>query len=163
MVDGRVVVAVEVVTFRSELANAFAELNYEWIKHYFAVEEEDRKALDHPASYAKGGEIFFVLDEGAAVGTVAMVPYETKEGVSVVMELAKMAVSPAQQGKGYSSLLMEACIDYAMSNGVQEIMLVTNDMLKPALGLYTRFGFVAVAQFKDARYARGNLEMRLKL
>ena len=36
---------VEVVTFRPEFARAYAELNYEWIENYFAIEPEDRKAL----------------------------------------------------------------------------------------------------------------------
>jgi len=54
---------VELVTFQTQFAKAFAELNYQWIEHYFSVEEEDRLALDHPVEYAlnPGGEIFFWL------------------------------------------------------------------------------------------------------
>ena len=72
---------VELVTFQTQFAKAFAELNYQWIEHYFTVEEEDRLALDHPVEYAlnPGGEIFFVLEDGEPVGTVAMVPKENSK------------------------------------------------------------------------------------
>ena len=151
--------SVSLITFEGRFAAAFAALNYQWIEHYFEIEDEDRSALDDPVGYAikPGGEIFFVLEGEEAVGTVAMVP--KGDGV---FELAKMAVRPDRQGRGYSSLLMDACIGFARDQGAHEIMLVTNDMLTPALGLYEKAGFRAV-QFSDARYARGNLEMRLSL
>ena len=55
----------EIVGFDPRYAEAFARLNYQWIEHYFAVEPEDRRALDHPFEYAiaPGGEIFFALHE----------------------------------------------------------------------------------------------------
>lgn len=148
-----------VVTFDERYAEAFAELNYQWIEHYFEVEEEDRIALGDPVGYAldPGGEIFFVLEDAHPVGTVAMVP---KGGG--VFELAKMAVRPDRQGLGYSKLLMDACLDFARGRGAREVMLVTNDILAPALGLYNRAGFEAV-EFSDQRYDRGNLEMHLQL
>lgn len=153
---------VELVTYRPELAAAFAQLNYQWIEQYFAVEAEDRAALEHPEQYAlePGGQIFFVLEHGEAVGTVAMVP---KDPNKQVYELAKMAVRPDCQGKGYSKLLMQACIDFARQQQAAEIMLVTNDILSPALGLYQSAGFVENPNYSDQRYARGNLEMRLAL
>ncbi|NKB99832.1 MAG: GNAT family N-acetyltransferase [Pseudomonadales bacterium] len=171
---------VSVVKFDEQFAAAFAALNYQWIEHYFKVEEEDRKALDNPVKYAlePGGEIFFVLEDGEPVGTVAIVPKEvpkevpkqaaeqmpkpTKEASKCVFELAKMAVRPDRQGRGYSKLLMDHCLDFARAQGADEVMLVTNDILAPALGLYTAAGFVAT-QYSDSRYERGNLEMHLTL
>ncbi len=150
---------VEIVTFDPRHAAAFAALNYEWIERFFEVEDEDRKALDHPEAYAiePGGEIFFVLEDGEAVGTVAMVPHG--EG----FELAKMAVRPDRQGRGYSKLLMDACLAFARERGATEVMLVTNDVLAPALGLYKQAGFRPVERYTDDRYARGNLQMLLTL
>lgn len=153
----------QIVTYRPSLAKAFATLNYEWIEHYFSVEAEDRKALDHPETYVRGGEIFFVLVDDEPVGTVAMVPFAEENGKVTIFELAKMAVRPDQQGKGFSRLLMEACVEYANKSGAREIMLVTNDVLAPALALYEAYGFKALAKSNDARYERGNLEMRLQL
>lgn len=156
---------VRVVTYQAEYAPAFAELNYQWIKQYFAVEDTDRKALDHPETYALGGEIFFVLKDDEPVGTVAMVPYGDAGGIehARVYELAKMAVRPDQQGLGFSRLLMDACIEFARQRGAREIMLQTNDVLAPALGLYQRYGFKAVERVSDDRYQRANLEMWLSL
>jgi len=74
-----------------------------------------------------------------------------------------MAVAPAAQGKGISRLLMTACIDFARAKNATEIFLVTNDILLPALGLYEKSGFVRLPQIEDARYSRGNTEMRLVL
>ena len=158
---------VELVTFDERYAPAFAQLNYEWIETYFAIEPEDTAALEAPYRYAiePGGEIFFVLEEGDAVGTVALVPYKgaSEPGAGMIYELAKMAVRPACQGRGYSELLMQACIDFARARGAQQIVLITNDILTPALGLYTRSGFVAMPMNSDQRYSRSNLEMRLTL
>jgi len=49
--------AIEIVSFRPDLAPAFRRLNLEWIEQQFAVEEADRKVLDHPerAIIAPGG------------------------------------------------------------------------------------------------------------
>ncbi len=164
--------AARLISYDPRYAGDFAALNYQWIEEYFAIETEDRLALEDPQGYAidPGGEIFFVLEGDVAVGTVAMVPCKgdtqataPSRGDVRVFELAKMAVRPDRRGLGYSHLLMQACIEFARAQQAREIMLVTNDSLAPALGLYTRAGFVPVPQYSDARYERGNLEMRLKL
>ena len=156
----------QLVTYRPEYARAYADLNYEWIEKFFAIEDEDRKALEDPEGYAinPGGQIFFTLVEGEPVGTVAMVPVREKRGGKEVLifELAKMAVSPAMQGRGLSDLLMQACIDFAREQGAVEVMLVTNDVLTPALGLYKKHGF-EIETYADQRYDRGNTQMTLVL
>ena len=38
---------IEIVTFDPKYSDAFAELNYAWIKTYFSIEEEDHRSLDH--------------------------------------------------------------------------------------------------------------------
>ena len=40
--------SVTIVGYTPRYAKAFAQLNYQWIEHYFAVEPEDRLALDNP-------------------------------------------------------------------------------------------------------------------
>ena len=149
-----------VVRYRPALAPHFARLNYEWIEHYFAVEAEDVRALEHPEDYAinPGGEIFFVTDAQEVVGTVAMVP--KGDGV---FELAKMAVAPSHQGRGLANLLMDACIDFARKQKAKRVVLTTNSMLTPAVTLYERAGFVADPVNEDPRYERGNLAMTLYL
>ncbi len=151
---------IELITYRDEFAADFARLNYAWIEHYFSVEDEDIKTLSDPVAHIiePGGEIFFILADGKAVGTVAMTPHEPG-----VFELAKMAVQAEFQGQRLSHRLMQACIDFAVQRGASQIMLVTNDSLAAALGLYESVGFEPAAEYRDARYARGNLEMQLHL
>ena len=62
---------IEIVTFDPKYSDAFAELNYAWIKTYFSIEEEDHRSLDHPYDYAirPGGEIFFLLRGDQVIGT----------------------------------------------------------------------------------------------
>lgn len=156
---------VRVIAYDPRFRQAFADLNYQWIEQYFEIEAEDRKALDSPEAYAldTGGQIFFVLEGKEAVGTVAMVLANDVSTERRVFELAKMAVRPDRQGNGYSKLLMQACIEFARQQAADEVMLVTNDRLKPALGLYLSAGFIAEQDYADQRYARGNLQMRLLL
>jgi len=155
---------IRIVSYQPQYADAFSDLNKEWIESYFEIEAEDTKVLSNPEGYvlSGGGEIFFALDGDSAapqvVGTVAMI--KTSDDI---FELAKMAVKPAAQGKGISRLLMTACIDFARSREASEIFLVTNDTLLPAMGLYEKSGFVRLPQIEDARYSRGNTEMRLVL
>lgn len=165
MTRAAMTIEAKLVTYDPRYAADFAALNYEWIETFFAIEEEDRRALDDPQGYAidPGGEIFFVLEADSVVGTVAIVPKMPKSHAPAVFELAKMAVRPDKRGLGYSHMLMHACIEFARSRQADEIMLVTNDVLAPALGLYTSAGFEAVPQYSDVRYERGNLEMRLVL
>ena len=157
---------VQIVDYEVRFASHFASLNYQWITEYFRVEEEDRKALDDPEGYAirPGGNIFFLLEDEIPVGTVAMVPItRSEEEQELCFELAKMAVRPDCRGKGYGSMLMQHCIDFARSAEAHEIMLVTNDVLSAAVALYEQAGFRKVSEYSDSRYERGNLEMRLTL
>ena len=157
---------VQIVDYEVRFASYFASLNYQWITEYFRVEEEDRKALDDPEAYAiePGGNIFFLLEDEIPVGTVAMVPItRSEEEQELCFELAKMAVRPDCRGKGYGSMLMQHCIDFARSAEAHEIMLVTNDVLSAAVALYEQAGFREVSEYSDSRYERGNLEMRLTL
>jgi GNAT superfamily N-acetyltransferase len=155
-----------IIGYSPEYAGDFARLNYQWIEHYFRIEEEDRAALDHPEVYAiaPGGQIFFVLQGDQVVGTVALVPKDLQgDGSFLKFELAKMAVDPACQGQGIGKGLLDHAITYARRCGVRQIVLSTNDVLAPALKVYGDAGFVAKPAAQDERYERSNLFMQLDL
>lgn len=151
---------VEVQTFRPELAPAFSALNLDWIRRMFEVEAHDLEQLADPAAsvIAPGGEVFFVLEDGHAVGCVAMIPVRAG-----VYELAKMAVDPACQGRGYANLLMEAAIAFARGRGAREVMLLSNTKLTPAIRLYEKYGFRTVKLGPHPDYKRTDIEMVLVL
>src|SRR5687767_14375065 len=129
---------IKIVGYQNEYAQAFADLNYEWIEKYYSVEPNDREILDDPQAYIidKGGQIFFALDDGEPVGTVSLI----KAGDSV-FELAKMAVSPKAQGKGIGALLISACVEHSTAQGMDEIILESNTRQEAALHLYRKAGF----------------------
>lgn len=151
---------VTIIPFDSKYAADFASLNYQWIERYFVVEEHDREILDHPMEtiITPGGEVFFAISDGEAVGTCAMV--RTNESM---YELTKMAVAPASQGKGIANLLMRACIELARDKGAGRIFLETNSKLPTAISLYRKFGFVDTPLDPESQYSRANVRMELAI
>ena len=130
-------------------------MNLEWIEKYFVVENKDIKQLENPEKCIKdGGQIFFALVGTEAVGTVAL--YLDNPGV---YELAKMAVSPACQGKGIADKLMQQCEVWVLAQSGNRIYLQSNDALKAALNLYQKHGYRIFQQGGHTEYARSNIGM----
>jgi putative acetyltransferase len=150
----------KLMKYEPRFKDAFKALNVEWISKYFKVEKKDLEQLENPEEcVANGGEIFFVVnEEGQAVGTTAM--YHLGEQV---YELAKMAVRPDYQGRGFSNLLMQACEDWAREQNAREIIIVSNTSLTPAITLYKKHGYIVTRLGQDPDYERGDIELRKKL
>jgi len=146
--------------FKKEYKSDFETLNLQWIKKYFKVEEEDSRILKNPESYVidGGGQIFFALKDGKAIGTAAMVLTKEK-----IFELSKMAVDSRYQGLGIGRMLINECIGFAKKQSADEIFLITNDQLLPAMELYYSSGFELDEDYDDNRYERGNTKMKLLL
>ncbi|MES3038995.1 MAG: GNAT family N-acetyltransferase [Bdellovibrionota bacterium] len=151
---------VTVSTYHELLKPAFIALNRQWIEYYFKLEPMDLQQLENPQKtiLESGGEIFFILEDKRPVGTVAMIPIGDGS-----YELAKMAVEPGNQGKGYGDLLMKAAVEWAKLKKAKEIILISNQKLIPALSLYRKFGFKVVSLAQHPDYQRGNIEMKLTL
>jgi putative acetyltransferase len=148
-----------VIGFDPQHKTAFKELNLEWIRKYFVVENKDVEQLENPEWIVDGGgEIIFALVDGEVVGTCAIVKVE--EGI---FELAKMAVSPAAQGKGISHELMRASEAAARARGAKKIFLVSNQSLTPAITLYKKHGYIVTSLDQNPEYSRGNIEMEKNL
>ena len=77
-----------------------------------------------------------------------------------VWEICKLATDEAYQGRGAGSAVLRACLAYAIGHGAREIMLITNHILKPALHIYEKFGFVQTA-VEDNPFARADVQYRL--
>ena len=159
-VDAAHALNVRVVRYRDEIKDDFARLNLGWIERYFEVEEPDRKSLSDPRGTIidPGGEIFFVLESSIVVGTCALIRQSTER-----FELAKMAVTPDRQGRGYGQLLIEAVINEARARGGKEIFLLSNTVLIPAIRLYEKYGFRTVNKGPHPEYKRADIEMVLEL
>ena len=149
-----------IVPFRPDLAPAFTRLNREWIEQLFRLEPSDLKTLNDPASsiIAPGGQIFFVLDGAAPIGTVAAVRISADR-----FELAKMAVAPSHQGQGLGQRLGEAVIRFARDADADTLFLLTNSSLTGAIRLYERLGFRHQPLPSHTGYARADVFMELPL
>ncbi len=149
-----------IVPFRRELAPAFQRLNLAWIERLFAVEEADRKLLGDPerAIIAPGGQIFFALEAGEPIGTVAMLRYS-----AVRYELAKMAVASSHQRRGIGEKLGAAAIAFARNAGAETVFLLTNSRLSGAIRLYERLGFRHAPDPDPPEYARADVYMELPI
>jgi DNA-binding MarR family transcriptional regulator/N-acetylglutamate synthase-like GNAT family acetyltransferase len=152
---------VKIVPYEPKYRQHFKNLNEEWITTYFKMEETDSKALEDPEKYIldRGGYILMALYDNEPVGTCALIALED----SVYdFELAKMAVAPKAKGKGIGWLLGQAIIEKAKSVNASSIYLESNTLLKPAISLYQKLGFVKVAG-RPSPYERCNIQMMLKL
>jgi GNAT superfamily N-acetyltransferase len=148
------------IPYDGRFLNEFVELNREWIETYFKLEPSDLRQLQNSkdAILDPGGEIFFLIDEGTVVGTVAMIPHG-EHGY----ELAKMAVKKSTRGKGYGDQLMEGAIAWARQKHAKEVTLLSNTILEPAIRLYKKHGFQVVNLGPHPDYERCNIEMKLEL
>lgn len=152
--------AVAVRDFRPGDEAAFRDINLAWIERFFAVEQKDRDVLDNPRKYIldPGGAILVAEDAGQTIGVVALMVIGNRS-----VELAKMGVLDAAQGKGAGRLLIAAAIDKARAMGLSRVYLETNSALAPALKLYRDAGFVPLSKPQPSPYARADVQLELFL
>ena len=147
------------VTYQSKHKEAFRLLNLEWIKKYFWVEQKDLDQVNNPEECLNsGGQIFFVLVNDEAVGTCALY----KAG-PLKYELAKMAVHPDFQGKGFGDLLIETAEAWARLQNAKEILMLSNTVLSPAINLYKKHGYIVSHEGQHPDYERCNIELKKSL
>lgn len=149
----------KIIGWEEQYHQDFIDLSVEWLEKYVSVEPTDLEILYHPyeSILNKGGEIFFLLLNQKAVGTVAMIPCGEYS-----FELAKLAVSPQYQGLKLGNRLMERCISFAKEKDAQKIILYTNHKLLSAITLYRKFGFTDVV-LANNKYLESDMKMELNL
>jgi len=152
---------VQIVNYEPRYAMAFKELNEQWISSYFKMEDADYKSLNNPEGYIleNGGHILVALYHGQPVGVCALIRMDGRE---YDFELAKMAVSPAAQGKNIGWLLGSAALDRASEMNAKKVYLESNTILKPAINLYHKLGFQKIAG-QPTPYRRCNIQMAVDI
>ena len=148
--------------FQEGDAEAFRELNREWIARYFKVEEQDLIQLDDPVGniLRPGGQIVMAIADGERIGCCALVFVKTG-----LFEVAKMAVSERYRGKGIGRRLLEYTIAQARRLGAHTLELASNTKLANAVHLYESLGFrhLPPERVEPSPYARANVFMVLNL
>lgn len=152
--------SLEIVSFQKKYAQAFYDLNIEWLETFFYVEDFDKEVLSKPEKYIinPGGHIFSVIENDIVLGTIALLK-KTKSS----FELTKMAVLPNQRGKKIGQQLMQYCIDFAKENNFDTLFLYSNTLLENAIYIYRKYGFIEVPVETDSPYERSNIKMLLDL
>jgi DNA-binding MarR family transcriptional regulator/predicted GNAT family N-acyltransferase len=151
---------VKIIRYADKYREEFRRLNFEWLKKYFEIEEEDKKVLADPVRYfiKNGGEIFFALVNGKIAGTCGVNKIDKK-----TFELSKMAVTEAFQGMQAGKKLALTAIGYAYEKGANRIVLETSPKLKAAMNLYENLGFQLIEGTFSSKYKRTLFKMELKL
>ena len=151
-------VKIEVISYNKKFSEDFYNLNKLWIEESWSLEDSDKEDLLKPEKIIdKGGQIFFAVSNGKAVGTVAMISSSKNK-----FELAKMTVKSQFRGKGIANSLMDKCIQFAKEKKAKEIFLISNDSLNIARNLYDKYGFIEV-ELDSKKYRRGNVKMTLQI
>ncbi len=148
--------------FTSTDAQAFHDLNMQWLMAYFHVEPKDTATLLDPQGMilTPGGQIFVADRNERTIGCVALLPL-----LGHSYEVAKMAVDTNAQGLGIGRRLLAAAITWARGEGATRLYLGSNARLTPALHLYEAAGFrhLAEAERPPPPYARANVFMEMAL
>lgn len=137
-------------------AEAFRVLNEEWITRHFKLEEKDRETITHPEKILEdGGQIVMAYVGEEAVGCCALIRMDEES-----FEVAKMAVTLRQQGRGFGRAVLAATIDEARRLGAKRLYLETNSSLTPAITLYKSLGFREIPAHPSP-YARADVFMEM--
>lgn len=153
-----------IVEFRDDLAQAFHDINAQWIEAMFVMEATDRKVLENPRATIidRDGVILFVeAQDVGIVGTVALM--KTSDGV---FELTKMGVLESARGLKAGEFLLSACIQRARSMDMTCLYLLTSHICEAAIHLYEKAGFqhdADIMQRYGKSYARCDVAMKFPL
>ncbi|HET8887218.1 MAG TPA: GNAT family N-acetyltransferase [Salinimicrobium sp.] len=150
----------KIISYNPIYAPNFEALNLQWLEELFYVEPHDTEVLGNPEKYIiePGGNIFFILKDEKAIGTVALMKMEPG-----IFELTKMAISPQFRGNKYGQKLMEHCINFAKENNYEKLIIYSSRKLENAIFIYKKFGFVEIPIEENNPYARGDIKMELVL
>ncbi|WP_029909126.1 bifunctional helix-turn-helix transcriptional regulator/GNAT family N-acetyltransferase [Caulobacter sp. UNC358MFTsu5.1] len=153
-----------VLDYADDLAQAFHDINAEWISRMFALEENDIRLLEDPRGLIidRGGAVLFArTPDLGVVGTCAIM--RMKDGW---YELTKMGVLEAARGRKVGEFLLAAAIERAKAMGVADrLYLLTNKKCAAAIHLYEKLGFQHDAEIMalfGSRYERCDVAMRYR-
>lgn len=150
---------INIILYEDRYASDFRRINLEWLDKYHLTESHDLMVLDDPRGTIidRGGIIYLAQAGDEIVGSAALM----KEGEGEY-EFAKMAVTPAWQGKGISRMLIDQCMKTARDWNARKLSLFSNSQLKTAISLYEKYGFRHV-KVEHSPFTTADVKMELEL
>jgi GNAT superfamily N-acetyltransferase len=147
--------------FQDDLSSHFHDINAEWIRAMFHLEDTDREVLENPRARIidRGGVILFVEAQG--LGIVGACALQRTGDAS--FELTKMGVRESARGMKAGEFLLDAIIARALTLEADPLYLLTNTKCAAAIHLYEKKGFHHDADIMakyGARYERCDVAMR---
>lgn len=130
---------IEIIEYDTQFAQDFYDINVEWIKDLFVMEQVDIDVLSNPQKFIldDGGAILLARhQEHGIVGTCALM----KMG-NGAFELTKMGVRKDLRGLKIGEKLLLATTDYAKNMGVKRLFLLSNYKNAAAIALYEKHGW----------------------
>lgn len=99
----------------------------------------DRDIADIEANYINRGGVFEVIEDfrGNLLGSVGLYPMTAE-----TVELRKMYFAKSLRGRGIGKQTLQRMIAAAREKGFKRIYLETAKVLKEAVALYEKFGFI---------------------
>ncbi|MBS1794350.1 MAG: GNAT family N-acetyltransferase [Acidobacteria bacterium] len=103
----------------------------------------DRDIADIEAHYTARGGLFELIEDerGNLLGTVGLYPIDDE-----TVELRKMYFAPVLRGRGVGKETLRRMLDAARAMGFKKIYLETATVLREAVALYEKFGFLPTAE-----------------
>ncbi len=103
------------------------------------LDGKDADLKDIEGNYVNAGGVFEVIEDrvGNLLGTYGLYPLDRE-----TCELRKMYFVPARRGRGLGRRILERAVGHARRLKFNTIVLETHRVLKEAIHLYTKFGFV---------------------
>jgi ribosomal protein S18 acetylase RimI-like enzyme len=150
---------IKIIDYEPKYQPYFEKFNRHWIEKYFEMEPVDEFVLTRPeeAIVKAGGAILMALYNGTVAGTVAL-----RKINNTIYEFTKMAVEERFQRKGIAEALSYASFKKAKELGADEVILYSNSILKPAINLYEKLGFIHDSR-ANREYKRSDVKMTIKL
>ncbi|RPE08959.1 GNAT family N-acetyltransferase [Chitinophaga lutea] len=137
----------------------FERFNKAWISANYTMEPIDHAVLEEPETHilGHGGDIIFAALGDELAGTVAY-----KHVDENIVEMTKMAVDEAFQGRRLGWLLATAIMERAAQAGYTRMILYSNTKQAAAINMYRKLGFQEM-ELESGGYERCNIKMGIDL
>ena len=121
----------------------------------------DRDVLEVEEFYLKTGGEFWVIEyQNQIIGTGAYYPIQRGEKA---VEIRKMYILPKFRGLGLGKYLLQMLENTILENGFEQIWIETASVLKEAVQLYERNGYIPATGVETERCDRVYVKLRTQI